>query len=79
MLSRLRTYASFVRFSHSVFALPFALGSVGGVAAFSGAALPATFTDLTYSSGPGSGWAFLALTGPAFVISPGFIQKSYGA
>src|SRR5215467_13257265 len=25
MLSRLRTYASFVRFSHSVFALPFAL------------------------------------------------------
>ena len=25
MLSRLRTYLSFVRFSHSVFALPFAL------------------------------------------------------
>src|ERR1051325_6824828 len=25
MLSRVRTYASFVRFSHSVFALPFAL------------------------------------------------------
>ena len=25
MLARLRTYASFVRFSHSVFALPFAL------------------------------------------------------
>ena len=25
MLSRLRTYGSFVRFSHSVFALPFAL------------------------------------------------------
>ena len=25
MLSRLRTYCSFVRFSHSVFALPFAL------------------------------------------------------
>jgi len=62
-----------------VVALPFALGSVGGAAAFSGAALPATFTDLTYSSGPGSGWAFLALTGPAFVISPGLIQKSYGA
>jgi len=28
MLSRLRTYASFVRFSHSVFALPFALAGV---------------------------------------------------
>ncbi len=32
MLSRLRTYASFVRFSHSVFALPFAL--VGALLAF---------------------------------------------
>jgi solute:Na+ symporter, SSS family len=32
-----------------------------------------------YSSGPGSGWTLLALTGPAFVISPGLIQKSYGA
>ncbi len=31
MLSRLRTYASFVRFSHSVFALPFAL--VGAILA----------------------------------------------
>jgi 4-hydroxybenzoate polyprenyltransferase len=32
MLSRLRTYAAFVRFSHSVFALPFAL--VGALLAF---------------------------------------------
>jgi len=32
MVSRLRTYASFVRFSHSVFALPFAL--VGALLAF---------------------------------------------
>jgi len=32
MLARLRTYASFVRFSHSVFALPFAL--VGALLAF---------------------------------------------
>jgi SSS family solute:Na+ symporter len=60
-------------------ALPFVLGSVGGFEAFASASLPSTFTDITYSSGPGSGWAFLALTGPAFVISPGLIQKSYGA
>lgn len=60
-------------------ALPFALGAVGGLGAFSSAALPATFTDITYSSGPNSGWTLLALTGPAFVISPGLIQKSYGA
>ena len=56
-------------------ALPFALADVGGLAAFASASLPATFTDLTYSSGPGSGWTLLALTGPAFVISPGLIQK----
>ena len=34
MLDRLRTYGSFVRFSHSVFALPFAL--VGGLLAMRG-------------------------------------------
>ena len=56
-------------------ALPFVLGHVGGLEAFASPALPATFTDFTYSAGPGSGWTFLALTGPAFVISPGLIQK----
>lgn len=40
MLSRLRTYASFVRFSHSVFALPFAL--TGALLAFRIAAFDAT-------------------------------------
>ncbi len=60
-------------------ALPFAIGSAGGFAAFTSPQLPPAFTDLTYSAGPGSGWTLLALTGPAFVISPGLIQKSYGA
>jgi SSS family solute:Na+ symporter len=60
-------------------ALPYALGAVGGMGAFAAPALPATFADLGYSAGPGSGWTLLALTGPAFVISPGLIQKSYGA
>jgi SSS family solute:Na+ symporter len=60
-------------------ALPFALGGIGGVDAFSATALPATFSDITFSAGPGSGWTLLALTGPAFIISPGLIQKSYGA
>ncbi len=40
MLSRIRTYASFVRFSHSVFALPFALV---------GALLAARVTPLTWT------------------------------
>ena len=60
-------------------AVPFAVAGVGGFAAFTSSSLPATFTDIAYSSGPGSGWTLLALTGPAFVISPGLIQKSYGA
>lgn len=59
-------------------ALPVALDSVGGAAALS-ATLPAWFSDFTYSAGPGSGWTLLALTGPAFIVSPGLIQKSWGA
>ena len=41
MLSRIRVYLSFVRFSHSVFALPFALA---------GALLAARHVDVTWSS-----------------------------
>jgi len=60
-------------------ALPVALGSVGGVAGLDGAAVPATFADFTYSAGPGSGWTLFVLLAPAFVVSPGLIQKSWGA
>ena len=59
-------------------ALPIALGSVGGLAGLTSAAVPATFGDITYSAGPGSGWTLLFLTLPAFIISPGLIQKAYG-
>src|SRR5256885_14307259 len=41
MIARLRTYASFVRFSHSVFALPFALA---------GALLAGRHTPITWST-----------------------------
>src|SRR5687768_16317351 len=51
-------------------ALPVALGAAGGFGTvFS--SVPPWFSDVTYSSGPGSGWTLLALTGPAFIISPG--------
>ena len=49
MLSRLRTYASFVRFSHSVFALPFALA---------GALLAAQHTAVTWRT---VGWILVAM------------------
>jgi SSS family solute:Na+ symporter len=59
-------------------ALPIALGATGGVAALTSGSMPAGFTDMFYSAGPGSGWTLLALTGPAFIVSPGLIQKAYG-
>ena len=59
-------------------ALPFALGSVGGLGALTGPSLPASFGDFMYSSGPQSGWTWLVLLGPSFIISPGLIQKAYG-
>ena len=59
-------------------ALPVALNSVGGFAAVTGPSTPSWFGDFMYSAGPGSGWTLLALTGPAFIISPGLIQKSWG-
>jgi len=59
-------------------ALPVVLGRAGGLETML-AGLPPWFGDFGYSSGPYSGWTLLALTGPAFVISPGLIQKAYGA
>lgn len=60
-------------------ALPVALGAVEGPGLFATTELPERFGDFWYSSGPGSGWTLLALTGPAFIVSPGLIQKAYGA
>jgi len=61
-------------------ALPFVLTSAGGFDGITQSpAAPAWFGDFFYSSGPLSGWTFLVLTGPSFIISPGLIQKAYGA
>jgi len=60
-------------------AIPSVLGSIGGVQALVGPAAPLGFGDITYSSGPGSGWTLFVLLAPAFVVSPGLIQKSWGA
>jgi solute:Na+ symporter, SSS family len=61
-------------------ALPVILQNGGGFAAISqpGGA-PSTFDTFFYSSGPNSGWMFLVLTAPSFLISPGLIQKAYSA
>jgi SSS family solute:Na+ symporter len=59
-------------------ALPFAVDTVGGLDQLFAAA-PPHFSEFGFSTGPGSGWTLLFLTGPAFIVSPGLIQKSYGA
>jgi SSS family solute:Na+ symporter len=59
-------------------ALPFVVARAGGMEALTGTAVPPWFGDFTFSSGPGSGWTWLFLLAPAFLVSPGLIQKAYG-
>jgi SSS family solute:Na+ symporter len=59
-------------------AVPMALHTAGGAGVLSSPNVPPWFGDITYSTGPGSGWTLLLLLGPAFIISPGLIQKAYG-
>ncbi len=60
-------------------ALPWVLSDVGGWSAFAATA-PTTSQDyFGFWEGGGSGWVYLALLAPAFIISPGLLQKVYGA
>ncbi|HTM04207.1 MAG TPA: sodium:solute symporter family protein [Vicinamibacterales bacterium] len=52
---------------------------LGGLSALTSGNVPSTFGDPLYSAGPRSGWTFLLLLGPAFIVSPGLLQKAYGA
>ena len=72
------TLQLFVMVGGFLVTLPFALSNAGGWTALSGDAVPASFGDIMYSHGPGSGWTLLVLLAPAFIISPGLIQKAYG-
>ncbi len=59
-------------------ALPYAFGAVGGWDGLR----QATDSGGSYWSvwrGGGSGWIFLAMLGPSFFLSPGLVQKVYGA
>jgi solute:Na+ symporter, SSS family len=61
-------------------AFPFVLANAGGIGGvLQSPVVPSSFDDFFYSTGPNSGWTFLVLTGPSFIISPGLIQKAYGA
>jgi SSS family solute:Na+ symporter len=58
-------------------AVPYAVAHAGGWQGMTAAA--GARTDFWFSSGPGSGWRLLFLLGPAFIVSPGLLQKAYGA
>ena len=67
-----------VKLSGFAIALPLALATVGGWSGLrSSEALPAHFFDMTGASGA-SLW-LLPLLAPAFIVSPGLVQKAYGA
>ena len=58
--------------------LPLALGSVGG---WSHVVVATREVEGYWSfwQGGGSGWFYLAMLGPSFIVSPGILQKVYGA
>ena len=59
--------------------VPMVLSHVGGLAGIANAPdVPPTFMSFFHSGGPLSGWTLLVFA-PAFVISPGLMQKTYGA
>jgi SSS family solute:Na+ symporter len=60
-------------------ALPWALAAAGGWEAVTAAAETAGPRYLSFVEGGGSGWVYVALLVPAFIISPGLLQKVYGA
>ena len=63
-----------------VIALPLVLSGVGGTSAIATApGVPATFWDPMFSAGAASGWTMLILLTPSFIISPGLVQKAFGA
>lgn len=64
-----------------LYAMPMLYDAVGGQAAFAALVPPHPgYWDVMYSTGSGmSGWAMVAVLTPAFIISPGLVQKTYGA
>jgi solute:Na+ symporter, SSS family len=69
-----------VKFSGFAIAIPILLSAAGGLGAVAQSPdLPVTFFDPLFSTGANSGFTLLLLTGPNFIVSPGLIQKTYGA
>lgn len=60
-------------------AIPAAMHAVGGLERLFNGAAPALQVPFSGTGAPGSGWHLLVLLGPAFIVSPGLLQKAFGA
>ncbi|HXH06557.1 MAG TPA: sodium:solute symporter family protein, partial [Vicinamibacterales bacterium] len=58
-------------------ALPLLLGDVGGLARLRDLTPRADYWS--FWAGGGSGWTYAAMLAPSFIVSPGLLQKIYGA
>lgn len=67
-----------VKLAGFALALPIAVAGAGGAGVVLALPPPSDSYWNFWEGGP-SGWFYLALLGPAFVISPGLLQKIYGA
>jgi SSS family solute:Na+ symporter len=69
-----------VKFTGFAIAVPILLNVTGGFDAIARTPdLPETFFDPLFSSGANSGYTLLLLSAANFIVSPGLIQKIYGA
>jgi solute:Na+ symporter, SSS family len=66
-----------VKLAGFAIALPLVLAAVGGLDGLH-AAIPEPGMWNPWRNGP-SGWIYIAMLGPNFVVSPGLLQKVYGA
>jgi len=66
-----------VKLAGFAIALPLVLSAVGGIEGLRGA-IPQQGMWSPWHNGP-SGWIYIAMLGPNFVVSPGLLQKIYGA
>ena len=60
-------------------ALPLALTAAGGWSGLHEATRPVDAAYWSVWQGGSSGWFYVVMLGPAFVVSPGLLQKIYGA
>jgi SSS family solute:Na+ symporter len=69
-----------VKFTGLAIAIPILMSAANGLAGIAATPeLPPTYFDPLYSAGAGSGFTLLLLSGPNFIVSPGLVQKIYGA